>query len=54
MPAEKIVLDYSTPKTLCIKLKGVWLITTGIPKVSEVIAQFTQPKEIQQLTFDAS
>ncbi|MCX5698427.1 MAG: ABC transporter permease [Candidatus Omnitrophica bacterium] len=54
MSAQKIVLDNSMPKTLCIRLNGDWLITAGIPKVNEVIAQFTQPKDIQQLTFDTS
>lgn len=54
MSAQKIVLDYSTPKTLCLRLNGVWLITSGIPKVNEVIAQFIQSKDIKQLAFDAS
>jgi len=54
MPAEKIVLDYSKAKTLCIRLNGDWLITTGIPKVNEVIERITQPKDIQQLAFDTS
>ena len=54
MSIEKIVLDYSVPKTLCIRLNGVWLITTGIPRVNEVITQVTQLKDIQQLTFDTS
>jgi len=54
MSAQKIVLDYSIPKTLCIRLNGAWLITTGIPKVNTVIAQLTQAKDIQQLTFDTS
>lgn len=54
MAAEKIVLDYSTPTTLCLKLNGAWLIAGEIPKVNEIIAQITQPKDIQQLTFDTS
>ncbi len=47
----KIDLDYSIPKTLCIKLKGDWLIACGIPKVNEVIAQIAQTKDIVQLAF---
>ena len=54
MSIEKIVLDHSVPKILCIRLNGAWLITTGIPKVNEVITQVTQLKDIQQLTFDTS
>ena len=54
MSVQKIALDYSIPKFLCIRLSGSWLITTGIPKVNEVIAQVVQSKDIQQLTFDTS
>ena len=54
MTVEKIALDYSIPKTLRIKLNGAWLIAGQIPKVNEIIAQITQPKDIQQLTFDTS
>lgn len=54
MSLQKIVLDYSETKTLCIRLNGAWLIATEIPKVNEVIAQFNQFKDIQQLTFDSS
>jgi phospholipid/cholesterol/gamma-HCH transport system permease protein len=54
MSAEKIVLDYSTPKTLCIRLNGDWLIINLIPKVNALIAQITQAQDIQQLTFDTS
>ena len=54
MSAEKIVLDYSRPKTLCIRLNGAWLITVGIPKINEIIPQFAQFKEVQQITFDTS
>ena len=54
MSAQKIVLDYSRPKTLCIRLNGAWLITTGLPKVTEAIAQVTQAKDIRELTFDTS
>jgi len=54
MPEQKIILDYSSPRTLAVKLKGDWLIVSGIPKVNEVIAQVNQPKDIQQLIFDTS
>ncbi|HNW40085.1 MAG TPA: STAS domain-containing protein, partial [Candidatus Omnitrophota bacterium] len=54
MSAEKIVLDYSTPNTLCIRLNGVWLITSGIPEVNETAGQLNQFKNIQQLIFDTS
>jgi len=50
----KIDLDYSLPKTLCVRLKGDWLIASEIPKSNEVIAQITQTKDIGQLTFDTS
>ena len=54
MSVEKIVLDYSLPKTLCIRLNGDWLITTGVPKVDETLERINQLKDIQQVTFDAS
>ncbi len=54
MPAQKVILDYSANKSLCIKLNGDWLITAGIPKVDEIISQLDQFQGAQQLTFDAS
>jgi phospholipid/cholesterol/gamma-HCH transport system permease protein len=54
MSAEKIVLDYSQPKTLCIRLNGAWLIAGGIPKVGEIIAQLVGHQDIGQIVFDAS
>ena len=54
MSAEKLVLDFSIPKTLRIRLNDVWLIATGIPKVNEAIAQLVKSKDIQQITFDTS
>lgn len=53
MPEQKISLDYSTPKTLCIKLNGDWLIVSGIPTVNEVFGRFNQAQTTAQITFDA-
>ncbi|MCG2714596.1 MAG: ABC transporter permease [Candidatus Omnitrophica bacterium] len=54
MFSEKVVLDYSTPKTLCIKLNGDWLITESLPEAGEILAQLNDHKEISQLTCDLS
>jgi len=54
MPAQKIDLDYSIPKTLCIRVTGEWLGAAGIPNVNEVIAQAILPKDIQQLIFEST
>ena len=51
---EKIILDYSIPKTLSIKFNGDWLISTGLPKINEVIAQLSKSSDIQQFSFDTS
>jgi phospholipid/cholesterol/gamma-HCH transport system permease protein len=53
MPEEKVILDYSLPKTLCLKISGSWLITDQIPETGEII-RVAQAKGIQQLTFDTS
>ena len=54
VPAQKIALDYSTPKTLCIRLTGEWLSASGIPGIDEVIGQAIPSKDIQQLVFESS
>lgn len=54
MPSEKINFDYSTPKTLQIKLTGMWLMSSGIPAASEVVSQFSGHADIVQIAFDTS
>ncbi|MCK9574203.1 MAG: ABC transporter permease [Candidatus Omnitrophica bacterium] len=54
MPSEKIIFDYSTPKTLQIKLAGVWLMSSGIPSISEVTSELFGHVDIVQVVFDAS
>ena len=54
MPPEKLTLDYSAPKTLRVKLSGDWLISSGLPAVSEVTAGLNSHSDITQITFDVS
>ncbi len=53
MPDEKIILDYSQPKTLCVRLNGDWLIAAELPRVDPVIAEVSL-KDISRITFDIS
>lgn len=52
MSPEKITFDYSTPKTLHLKLSGEWQITVGLPAANEVTAQLTSHADVMQITFD--
>lgn len=54
MISEKIVFDYSIPKTLHLKLTGDWIISTQLPSVEEVAAEFITHPDIEQITFDIS
>ncbi|MCK9615037.1 MAG: ABC transporter permease [Candidatus Omnitrophica bacterium] len=54
MPSEKINFDYSIPKTLQIKLTGAWLMSSGIPVVSEITSQFLNRADVVQIAFDTS
>ncbi|MFH1889164.1 MAG: ABC transporter permease [Candidatus Omnitrophota bacterium] len=54
MLSEKLILDYSTSKTLRIKLSGEWLISLGMPLVSEVTEALSSHSDITQITFELS
>jgi phospholipid/cholesterol/gamma-HCH transport system permease protein len=54
MSSERIIFDYSIPKTLQIKLTGAWQMSLGIPAVSEVASQLLSHTDVTQLTFDTS
>jgi phospholipid/cholesterol/gamma-HCH transport system permease protein len=54
MLPEKIVLDYSTPKTLLIKLSGDWCIAAGLLSRDEVTSQFTGHPDVSQVNFSVS
>ena len=54
MISEKLALDYSTPKTLLIKLSGDWHISAGLLSVNEVTSQLTGHPDIVQINFSVS
>jgi phospholipid/cholesterol/gamma-HCH transport system permease protein len=54
MSQEKLSFDYSTPKTLQIKLNGDWQISAGFPSLDKIISELTGHTDIQQITFDVS
>ena len=54
MISEKLVFDYSTPKTLLIKLSGDWHISAGLLSESEVTSQLTSHSDIVQINFSVS
>ncbi|MDD4183590.1 MAG: ABC transporter permease [Candidatus Omnitrophica bacterium] len=54
MPSEKIIFDYSIPKILQIKLTGEWLMSSGIPAISEFTSQFSSHSDVAQIVFDTS
>jgi len=54
MSEEKLVFDYSTPKTLRLKLSGDWHIAAGLPDTDEVIAQMAKHTDLEQITFETS
>ena len=51
MSQEKLTLDYSTPKTLQIKLNGDWQVSAGFPSVDLVILELNKHPDIRQITF---
>ena len=54
MPPEKLVFDYSIPKTLLIQLSGDWQIFGGLLSVNEVTSQLTSHPDIAQINFSVS
>ena len=54
MPSEKLTFDYSTPKTLRLKLSGDWRIAAGLPAAGEVAAQLAGHADLEQIAFDVS
>jgi phospholipid/cholesterol/gamma-HCH transport system permease protein len=49
--SDKLVFDYSTPKTLLIKLSGDWQISGGLLSENEVTSQLTSHPDIVQINF---
>lgn len=54
MLPEKLVFDYSNPKTLLIKLGGDWQISAGLLSANEVISQLASHPDIVQINFSVS
>ncbi|MFA5090077.1 MAG: ABC transporter permease [Candidatus Omnitrophota bacterium] len=54
MKPEKLTFDYSSPKTLHVKISGNWQIVCGLPAEDEITSQLTNHPDITQITFDAS
>jgi phospholipid/cholesterol/gamma-HCH transport system permease protein len=54
MPQEKLVFDYSIPKTLLIKLSGDWRISAGLLPVNEVTSQLAGHPDIAQINLAVS
>ena len=54
MLPEKLVLDYSIPKTLLIKLSGDWQISAGFLSVNEVTSQLSCHPDIAQINLSVS
>ena len=54
MPAQEIVLDYPSPDTICLKLKGDWRISSGFPGEEDVFPPPERIKNIRYLVFDVS
>ncbi len=54
MLPEKLVFDYSIPKTLLIKLSGDWQISAGLLSVNEVTSQLTSHPDIVQINLSVS
>ncbi len=51
MSSGKLDFDYSTPKTLLIKLSGDWHISAGLLSESAVTSQLTRHPDIVQINF---
>ncbi|MFA5287470.1 MAG: ABC transporter permease [Candidatus Omnitrophota bacterium] len=54
MLSEKLVFDYSIPKTLLIKISGDWQISAGLLSVNEVTSQLTIHPDIAQINLSIS
>ncbi|MDD5409698.1 MAG: ABC transporter permease [Candidatus Omnitrophica bacterium] len=54
MPSEKLVFDYSRPKTLQLKITGDWQLSAGLPPVNEVSVQLEANTDIEQIGFIVS
>ena len=54
MPSEKLVFDYSIPKTLLIKLSGDWRISAGLLSANEVTSQVASHPDIVQINLNVS
>ena len=54
MPTEKIIFDYSIPKTLLIKLSGDWQISAGLLSTDEVTSQLNSHPNVAQINISVS
>lgn len=54
MLPERLIFDYSLPKTLLIKLSGDWRISAGFISVNEVSSQLASHPDIIQINFNVS
>ncbi|MGD0571996.1 MAG: ABC transporter permease [Sedimentisphaerales bacterium] len=54
MLPEKLVFDYSTPKTLLIKLSGDWQISAGLLSTDEVTSQLNSHLDVAQINISVS
>lgn len=54
MLPERLIFDYSLPKTLLIKLSGDWKISAGFISANEVSSQLASHPDIVQINFNVS
>ncbi|MDD5326902.1 MAG: ABC transporter permease [Phycisphaerae bacterium] len=54
MPTEKLVFDYSKPKTLLIKLSGDWQISAGLLSTDEVTSQLDSHPDVAEINISVS
>lgn len=54
MLPEKLIFDYSIPKTLLINLSGDWQISAGLLSVNEVTSQLSSHPDIVQINLSVS
>jgi phospholipid/cholesterol/gamma-HCH transport system permease protein len=54
MLPEKLVFDYSIPKTLLIKLSGDWQISDGLLSTDEVTSQLNSHPDVAQINISVS
>jgi phospholipid/cholesterol/gamma-HCH transport system permease protein len=54
MPSEKIIFDYSIPKTLLIKLSGDWQISAGLLSTDEINSQLDSHPDVAQINISVS